>query len=315
MKKDQHKILVPIFTSEIIDSPDPLFQNITYGQIASSITRRIATYNASKEKRSSKIYSTLKERVIEKIEVTEHKLGEHPILLLRITAYETNLKDVFVETLERIHLESRNKVGSENNIVLLYPEILGMDPANFSYRWIAFVYEEPSKDRGEVISVCKLVLQKILGIAMRNFKLPSVMDELKKAGTIDELSIKFYTVESDLNEVDLRYKTYVSRFQTRKQKDTTYSHIPFDEASELLRESDEPEYKVKEVKISLGKRELKYKENQKQEMQTETELFAEELFNESVPLNLNEIERIYDVDFVLEKLKPVVQKFVSDHAR
>ena len=311
------KIKVPIYTSVFHedDYPNQMFGGYTYHEQIQLVIDKIDLYNRKPTKEPFSIPNTLKKRVIDSIKYEVLDLGEIPVILLSISAYETNLNDVYVELNEKIALDKKNKVGSDHNIMILYPEIHGINPSNFKQRWIAFIYEEPNKDKGEVVSVCKLTLNKILNIKTKNVKLPSILDELNKMGTIQQLCIKLYAVEKNINDVDILYKTYVSDCRLKREKNTIWDNIPANEAREIIESKDTDDYSVKEVKVISGKKEYKFKESLLPEAQTDINTMAEEIFNEEITLTAEDIDSIYNTNFIIEKLTPIITNYVSSYAK
>jgi hypothetical protein len=311
------KIKVPIYTSVFHEDhyPNQMFGGYTYREQKQLVIDKIDLYNRKPTKESFSIPNTLKKRVIDSIKYEVFNLGEIPVILLSISAYETNLNDVYVELNEKIALDKKNKVGSDHNIMILYPEIHGIDPNNFKQRWIAFIYEEPNKDKGEVVSVCKLTLNKILNIKTKNVKLPSIIDELNKMGTIQQLCIKLYAVEKNINDVDILYKTYVSDCRLKREKNTIWDNIPANKAREIIESKDTDDYSDKEVKVISGKKEYKFKESLLHEAQTDINTMAEEIFNEEITLTAEDIDSIYDTNFIIEKITPIITNYVSSYAK
>lgn len=316
--KEMHKIKVPVFTSKFIEKSEKneMFSGLHYSGLLSSIRNKINLYNSNPGKIKSSIPNTTKDRVIEKVSYSEHTLGEVPILVISVNAYETNLNDVYVEyTDEKIQLEKDNKVGSEHNVFILYPEIIGGEPKTFKYRWIAFIYEEPTKDKGEIVNICKLVLNKILHIKTKNVKLPNILDEIRKMGTIDQLSIRSFSIQKDINDVDILYKEYITSWKLKNERKTTWDNIPADDVVEIITNEDESGFTEREVKLVTGKMEYHLKEKLKS-AKNKIEDLAEEIFNEEIEITDEELHlSLYEENEIINRLTPVITDYVSSYAK
>lgn len=314
----QHRIKVPVFTSKFLERTEKndMFSGLNYSGMLSSIRNKINYYNRSPDKIKSIIPNTTKERVIENIVFSEHNLGEIPIFLITVNAYETNLNDVYVEYVaEKIQLEKDNKVGSEHNVFILYPEIIGGEPKTFKYRWIAFVYEEPTKDKGEIVNICKIVLNKILHIKTKNVKLSNILDEIKKMGTIDQLSIRSFSVQKDINDIDILFKEYVTSWKLKNERKTTWDNIPADDVAEIITNEDESDFTEREVKLRRGKIEYRLKEKINS-AKSDIEDLAEEIFNEEIKISDEELHNsLYDENEIIKRLTPVISEYVSSYAK
>lgn len=71
------------------------------------------------------------------------------------------------------------------------------------------VYEDPTKDNGEVCKLAKILVNKILNIPIENIKLPMIFDELKDICTIPELQIRYRSISDADNDVDVKYREFL----------------------------------------------------------------------------------------------------------
>ena len=205
-KEKSYNIKVPVFTTTMQDDTEGLFGKVTYLEMIDMLKTKIGAF---KSEISFENRNKTKKTVISKINFTEHILGETPCLLLQVSAFITNMYDGYFEASEKIQIQKDNKLGNENNFILLYPIIKGFDSYNYTRYFLVLVYEDPTKDNGEVIKIAKNVVNKILNIPIQNIKLPTILDEIKGLLTIPELQIKYYSMYNAENEVDVKYREYL----------------------------------------------------------------------------------------------------------
>jgi hypothetical protein len=318
MKKPDKKeksflIKVPVYSSELILKGKDLFGGVTYGDMINFAKRKISEYKIQESKVSRNKRNKLQKKEIDKVECIDCVIGERPCALLKISAYNTNLFDGYVETDQKIKLKQNHKLGSDNFFVLLVPNILGIDSNNYKHQWVILVYEDPHKETQEIIGTAKLVLNKILEISTSNIKLPEILEDLKRIKTVPELSLNFTSVSTDENEVDAKYRSYLVGSKFRKQKEDKFENMPYEKTEEVIKDfSYETEYQKRIVKILIGKKEYRITREQKQEAADKLNDAVEEIFNESIGITETELnERIYDTDFIIEKLTPVLQNYLN----
>ena len=114
------------------------------------------------------------------------------------------------------------------------------------------------------------------------------------------------------NDVDVKYVPYLLGSKLEKKKVRDFKDMPFEVMSELLNDkSDDEDYQIKKTSIKVGKTEYRIKsyiDEAKEELQ-ET---AEKIFNFSIGITQAELDdKIYDQDFIIEKLQAVLNNYLS----
>ncbi len=200
-KQKSYVIKVPVYTSEIIEDPQDLFGGISYQDMHRYLVKNIETfYNGDPITYDNR--NKTRRIVINKVEFTEHKVGDSNALLLKVSAYVTNLYDGYFEAEEKINFKKDYKVGSDTNFLMLYPVIKGIDRSKYQHYFVILIYEDPTKNNDEIIKISKTVLSKILKAPIANIKLPTLLEELKAIPAIPELKIKYSSVYHHENDVD-----------------------------------------------------------------------------------------------------------------
>ncbi len=309
-KVKTYAIKVPVYTSEPFDRPNDLF-GVTHEHMIKWAINKIDLYKKNPTKISRNKRNKVQKKEIDTVSYFRNKIGDVPVLLIKISAYNTNLYDGYVEIGEKITLQHDNKLGSDNNFLLLYPHIIGIDINTFKYQWFILIYEDPNKDNSEIVSTAKLVLDKILNISFANIKLPEVLEELHKIDKIPELVLKFSTISYDDNEVDVKYRTYLTRSRLRKQKEENFKNLPVGSTEEIINDhSYEDEFQKREVRIGVGKKEYKITREQRMDAQDSVSQLVEEIFNYNIAITEQEMKDIYKPEFIISKLTDVITDYL-----
>jgi hypothetical protein len=313
IKEKSFLIKVPVYSSELILKGNDLFGGVIYGDMLKYAKKKIAEYQIKESKVSRNKRNKVQKKEIDHVECIDCVIGERPCALLKISAYNTNLFDGYVETDKKIELKQNHKLGSDNFYVLLVPNIIGVNANNYKHQWVILVYEDPHKDTQEIIGTAKLVLNKILDISTSNIKLPEILEDLKRIKTVPELSLNFTSISNDENEVDAKYRSYLVGSRFRKQKEDKFQNMPFESTEEVINDcSYENEFQKRIIKISIGKKEYRITREQRSDASDKLNEAVEEIFNESIGITETELnERIYESEFIIEKLTPVLQNYLS----
>ena len=165
------KIKVPIYISSPIEDPVE-----SYPEMCQRIEDMISAYNNRQpdDKLSITQRTKLKQKVIKYIHTDKYTFDTEveniPALLLRIEEYKKNNKDLYVETPTATttrDITPEDKIGSNYNYVLLYP-LLRYDENDIKEnRWVAFIYNDPSKEDVDIRTTVYSVLSKILGLQVK----------------------------------------------------------------------------------------------------------------------------------------------------
>lgn len=311
-KAKTYTIKIPVFTSELIKKANDMFGGITRKHMIDFAVKKIEDYNNQGVKITSDKRNKTQKKEIDKVLITQHQIGDIPVLLLKISAYNTNLLDGYVETDKKIDFAPNDKIGSDNNFMMLYPQIAGIDPNNYKHHWLIFVYEDPHKENADIIGTVKLVLNKILKIPTANIKLPDVLDELRSFKIIPELQVKLYSLSYEDNEVDIKYRSYLTESKLKRVKENLFSNMPFEATEELINDNSIGEgYDKKEVKISIGKKDYRITNEQKREVKEGFNQLIEEIYNERSGITELDLKNLYDSDFIISKLTPVLENYLK----
>ena len=312
-KEKTYRIKIPVYSSELLKDKKGLFNGHTYKDMIAFLDRKLKLYNENKPKLSKKKRNKVKEIEIQNIEKIESVIGEVPVRLFKISAYNTNLIDGYVETKEKITLTKDDKLGSETNFMLLYPRIIGLDEEVYQYQWKILLYEDPSKENRELVSICKTVLEKVFEIKVCNIKLDRVLKLLKDKKIISELSMQFNSQTNDENEVETNFKQYLVNSRLKKIKLENFEDIPFESVESLINDTEyENEYQKRVLKFIFKNKEIKIT-NEYVEAKEIIKDTVEEIFNSEIKISESEIDSLFKTEYIMEKMSPVIQEYLSEN--
>ena len=318
--EDSYKIKVPVFVTEKTD------KELTYSIVVESIKKKIDTYN--NDRKSEKVKFTrankTQTKVIDSILCIDRHIGEQPsgvpCLLLQVTTYTTNHIEGFIqdeENADRKKIKQTTKLGSEENYILFYPNIKGID-LNKKSNWIILVYSDINKTDSDIINTAKLLIEKVFGLLFLHVKPTDVLKEISNS-KIPKFQIKYIGIDNSDNGVDEKYREYLSKTQVKKDKVSNYKQLPFSLAKELYNETENFEsegYQKKEATFTFGNN--KYKLTKEliehiEEAQNVMSESAEQIYTDNFLLYESEKENVYDHDFIIEKLSPIITKYLKSY--
>ena len=302
------KIKVPIYISSVLEE-----SFYSYPEMCQRIEQVITDYNnrLPDSKLSFTQRTKLKQKVIKFIHFDRYNFGHTPALLLRIEEYKQNNKDLYLEnsiTAEQRDIALEDKIGSNYNYVLLYPLIRYLDNGNVENRWVAFVYNDPSKEDVDIKTTTHSVLSKILNLSVKAVMRESTRNRLHRTPVIPKVVANYVTVNNRPNDqVDLR-QYELSCKSTRK---ITYQNLPQDELMYLM--NDQPEDVVsKKITVQFNKN-----ENVKMTYELNTEnILIQTLIEESngyeITLEPEDIATMHEPINVQQHLGDIITRFLSN---
>lgn len=311
-KPKTYIIKMPVYTTSVMDEEEGLFGKTTYDELITFLKNKLASFNTpiSTDNRNK-----TKKTVIRKIDSTEVTIGNVPAVLLKINAFNTNLYDGYFEGSEKINFTRDNKIGSDSNYVLFYPRIVGLSEGKYTCYFLMLVYEDPTKDSGEVSRIAKIVSNKILNIPIQNIKMSMILEELKAIKEIPELSVRYFCLTEADNGIDVKYSSYLDSTKLKKEETYNFKNMPIDIMSDLMSDaSADGNYQKKETWIRWGRSEYKITKQLIAEAGEELKETAEKIFNASSAVTQQELEeKIHDPKFMIEKMSDVISNYISSY--
>lgn len=311
-KPKVYSIKMPVYTTSTMDKEEGMFGKATYEEMMAFLKIRLSSFSSpiSTDNRNK-----TKKTVISKINSTQVTIGDVPALLLQINAFNTNLYDGYFEGSEKINFTRDNKIGSDSNYVLFYPRIVGLSEGKYTCYFLMLVYEDPTKDSGEVSRIAKIVSNKILNVPIQNIKMSMILEELKAIKEVPELSVRYYSLTEAENGVDVKYASYLDSTKLKKEETRNFKNMPMDTMRDLMSDtSEDGNYQKKETWIRWGRREYKISKQLIAEAGEELKETAEKIFNATSAVTQQELEeKIHDKKFMIEKMSDVISNYISSY--
>ncbi|WP_018620155.1 hypothetical protein [Spirosoma luteum] len=311
--EEKKSIKIPVYVSESIPKPAGLFGAITQREMISNIKRNVDNFNreeiALRAKKRNKTY----EKGIESIFYEDVYINAEPILLLKISAFNTNYSDGYFKKESKIEFTKESKVGSDNNFILIYPLIEGNDYNSFKYQWVILIYEDPNKDSADLISTAKLALSKVLKIKIRNVKLKSALESIKREEVIPDVIVRLTSTDYDYEADKPLFRTYLVGGQTKIITEQHYKDLPAENAISLINASVLTNVVFRAVKRFIkGKKEIKFTQFSNEETGDSIKQLVEEIYNSEVQITDEElVNEIYNHNFIISKMKPILFEYLS----
>ena len=304
-------IKVPVYTTDSFEIHEDNVFWVTYQSMIDDVKaiidnsfKCIVSNNRNKTKMS----------VLADVKYYDYTIGDRPCLLVQMAAYSTNINDGYFEDEEKHAIGKEGKIGSDSNYVLLYPMINGDDPKTQQCFFILLVYEDPTKDSGAVSRLARLLVSKVLKHPIQNIKTDMVLRELKTIGTIPELQIKYSGVSFDEDDINIKYREYLSESKLERARESTFKNMPFHVIEDLVNEQlDTSLYQKQKLNFIWGKKEYHITKQMIGEAQQEFQETAEQVFNASTAITQSELDnKVHDHAFIIEKLSAVLTNYLSN---
>lgn len=317
MAAKTYELKIPVFISEILNRERGLF-DLTNEQMITLLKQKIDKHSASGNSIVASKRKKPKTKEIKALSYKEYNFNNIPSLFVRMNTADTNLYDTYIERDEKIELTKSDRIGSENNWLLFYPYIRGIDPNKYICCWLIFIYADPHKTFEDISQAAKVFVKRVLELKLKNIKTQDVLNELKESNATTKLEVRYTTVLTDFEDTNGKYQDYLISGRIRKRKEQIFDNMPFSLTEEIINDdSYQTEFQKKEINVFLGKKEFKIlKREQLDEAKKQLEDLVEETFNMCTEITESELEpqTLYDIDFMAGKLKPVIENYLDSYA-
>lgn len=310
------EINIPVFITEKVDNTDTMFP-ITRNELINDISSRIERFNDSDQSLVSKKRKKPVKKEIKCIRPIPQQIGEVPVLLIQMDASTTNNYDLYVEKEQRTPIDYTDKVGSGNHWILLYPKICGLNPNDYSYFWYVFVYADPTKQCDDIINSAKMFIDKIALLKLRNIKPTTLFDELRSIRILPKVQVRCTTLTDDINGCDTNFSSYVVSGVLKKEQEHNFENMPSDKTIELINKKKSIVDSFKKLFINIDASNKKYKITRKYDECKDSFIDSiEENFNMNSNVTEQDLKdhKLFDESFIMSKLEPVVNAYLSNYA-
>ena len=315
-----YQIKVPVYVSEKMerDNNGAIFPTSSSGLIDDA-KALIRTYNSNPE---AILTSNKRNKTttigIKSIDVEEISFNEDSCLLLRVTAYKTNLIDGYYQSASeegrQIRFKEQDKICSDTYCFILYPLLNTQieDGLKIDVYWHIFIYEDPSKTNEEMARIARLIMGKILKTPIKNIKSEKMLADIKKYGLISEVEINLSVEEDDDKGIPEYIKNYQFSSTLKKEKKIKLSNMSADDAISAFEDESFAKH--------FSKRQLKFVTHNKrvfsvvQEYKDKMSSALEDSFNYSIDVNEEDIKdgSIFKTEIIQRNVAGIFTRYMSD---
>lgn len=314
----KYKIKVPVYVSNLIerDDSDSIWVT-TQESMIEDVKTLINTYNSNplkQVKSDNRAKSTT--ICIKCIEPTNMQFSEDKCLLLRVTAYKTNLIDGYYQSASdekaEIRFQENDKLCSDTYFFILYP-MISRNTINSKTEiyWHIFIYEDPSKANDEMARIARLIMGKIINVPIKNIKSEKMLSDLQKYKLISEVEITLSTLNDDDEEVP----TYIQRYQfeskLKKEKTIKLSNMKVDDAiSAFEDESFTRNYSRRQIRFTTHNKRVF---SVVQEFKDKLQQTLEDSFNYSIDIEELDIKggAIFTIDTIKKNVEGIFTRYMA----
>lgn len=247
---------------------------------------------------------------IQNIEPSDIQFGDDKCLLLRVTAYKTNLLDGYYQRAsdgESHRFEEHDKLCSDTYFFILYP-LISQDVIKnkINIYWHIFIYEDPSKTSDEMVRIARLIMANIIKVPIKNIKSDKMLADIKKYRLISEVEITMSAFnDADDNDTPLYLQNYSFKSSLKREKKIKVNNMQVDDAISAFEDTSFTE--------NYSKRQLKFTTHNKrvfsmiQEFKDQLHATLEDSFNYSIDVDEADIKSgaIFTVDKIIQNVEGI----------
>jgi hypothetical protein len=304
-KDKKYIINIPLFVSKSSSAGD-LF-DITHNYLIDGVINKLTQYNNEKDFKILNKRNKVYQRQIGHIDFEKCVLGDRPALLLNVSAYTLNKQGEHIKSDSVVSVEPSDRIGDKSNYYLLVPDITGLE--TIYYNWFLLVYDDPSRDSEEIITIAKCFMNDIVQQPIKNIKLPTLLNELK--GALPKIKLQLNTIEYDSNSRYDKFKKYETRFSSFTRQEIDYAGMEIGEVEKLVKEKFGNRFKQKVLKLFIGNKEYKIKQ-EIANFKADNNLLVERCFNFAEEIPTAQIEDVYKKEFILNIMQKVLVKYLTN---
>lgn len=313
-----YKIKVPVYVSEAIkrDEEDVLWTTSVESMI-SDVKVQINIFN-NNPNIEAKNENRAKTSIIgiNHIEALDLAFNTDKCLLLRVTAYKTNLVDGFYQSEDEtnvIRFRQNDKICSDTYYFILYPSIYP-DPktTNLVAYWHIFVYEDPTKANDDMSRIARLIMSKIIKVPIKNIKAEKLLNDIKRFKLISEVEITLSSIEDNDDDIPTYIKSYDFQSKVKKEKKITLNNMSSDDAINIFNDdSFRTYYSKKQVKFIMANRRVF---NIMQEFSDKFKQTLEDSFNYSIDITEDELKNnsIFQPDTIKKNVEGIFTRYMAN---
>lgn len=173
------------------------------------------------------------------------------------------------------------------------------------------VYDDPYHDSYNSCRIATTVVKKILKLKPINQKLDSVIHEIEDTQSIPQLQISLSSYDATDSNYAPKINLYRVRTSNFKKQVINFESVPKESAIEVIKDDDCGDYSIKEISISIGRKQIKVRRDISKGID-EMKLTIDSIFNSSTTISDDDMNKLYDEDFIIEKIQPILANYLSN---
>ena len=254
-----------------------------------------------------------------KISASNVAYNKSNLLLFQMTVQKKDFGEEYVETTPStiIPMSDTIKLGSRSYFFILYPVIVFLEQdTKIKTFWNVFVYDDPNKDSEDFLKVVKNVLKDVLKEQVRNIKYKEFLEEIQGCSVLDNITASVLTIEDVDQNYRAKYDEWIVNARLSKKQNISFKNLPSEQFQELYESQDVDDVHItrKVFKITQGFKQYTLKRERKQNAKTLQDRFVntvESCFNETITIGDGEENKVYDVDYIVNNVGPIIHKYIS----
>lgn len=320
VEEKTYPLKVPVYVSKRIEADDAnSFDSFAVSQenMIDLAKKHIDDYNSNPKAHVVSDYKSKTTTIgIDSISYEDIAFNKDKCLLLRATAYKSNLIDGFYQQQDdeghEIRFKQKDKLCSDTYIFILYPLIV-KDLVNDASEifWHIFIYEDPSKVGAEIVKIAKLIMGQIIKAPIRNIKSDKMLADIRKYDLISKVEISLSTIGEDEEGIPEYIKNYTYKCSSKREQKISLENMSVDDAVLVFNDKDFTKwYNRRSVKfLTYNKRLFSMVQEFKDKM---TESF-EDSFNYSIEIKESAIKdkSIFETENIKKNVGGIFSKYLA----
>lgn len=321
-RKKRYQIKVPVYVSEKMerDNNGKIFPT-SIESLIEEAKELIDTYNSNpnitltSDKRNKTTTIGIKS-----IDIEDLSFNSDNCLLLKVTAFKTNLIDGYYQSAneeeKEIRFKENDKICSDTYFFILYP-LLNNKADNglkIDVYWHVFIYEDPSKTNDEMARIARLIMSKIIKVPIKNIKSEKMLADIRKYKLISEVEICLSAIVDDDEGVPEYLQNYTFSSKLKKEKKIKLSDMSAEDAISTFEDES--------FTNNYSKRQLKFITHNKrvfsvvQEFKGKLSSALEDSFNYSIDVSEEDIKNgnIFNTKIIKQNVEGIFTRYMSDCA-
>ena len=245
------------------------------------------------------------------------QFNEDACLLLKVTAYKTNLIDGYLQsdTLKenQLRFKQNDKLCSDTYFYILYPTIArDIEKEKVTAYWHIFIYEDPSKENADMTSIARLIMRSIMKVPIKNIKSDKMLAELKKYKLISSIEIVLSSISDDSEGVPKYLQNYTCSNKLRQERKITFENVNIDDAIKAFEDdSFTKDFTKRQIRfITHNKRVF----SMLQEYREKLSSTLDDSFNYSIEVDEKDVKNggIFETERIKKNVEGIFSRYLAE---